>query len=61
MTLQITDQYLILTILLSYLSACTCHVSSRMCVLLTTLALFSLQIGAITQLKMFCYIQWILS
>jgi len=46
MTLQIrpTDQYLILAIFLSYLSDCICHVSSRMCVLLTTVGLLSLHI-----------------
>jgi len=38
------------------------NVSSRMYVLLTTLALFSLHIGYIAQLKQLCiYIQWILS
>ena len=47
MILQITDQYLTLTTFLSYLSVCFYYVSSRMCVLLITLALFSLHIGVI--------------
>ena len=48
MILQITDQYLTLTTFLSYLSVCFYYVFSRMCVLLITLALFSLHIGVIS-------------